>query len=298
MYRPGASFLLCSAQGEQIMSKTVMLDWGSRKFEVTDAGYDLIKQIIREHQMCPGCHNHIDDAEHLLVCKRCLACVLADNPSLTFIGFDRENEDGNRIYLFRNERGITLTSTQNHGDNPQEDVAYSIEQAGFVIPSKYKPFKSDEEIFLSRDSWRVYGKLDQSVVVLHYKENTNRGRLEVDFLAYKSSNTIPFNRRTTEHQNILDKARMLAERKKIHTSDASLFTIIAQLESVNYDAQLAFLEQEEPVQEEPEPNLFTQQEETAEQTTEPEEQEPVQLETRRRGRGAQSREAIHEESAE
>lgn len=174
------------------MSKTVMLDWSSNRFEVTQEGYDLIKQIIANHQVCPLCNNRIDEAEHLLVAKKCLACILHTSPSLTFVGVQRVDSDGDKIYAFVNEEGITFTSEENSSDRPEEDVAFSIEQAGFTIPTTYKPFKSTDELRLGRSNWKTYGKLSQSVVVLHYFDYYSKGRLEVDFIAYKDGQTVEF----------------------------------------------------------------------------------------------------------
>ena len=255
------------------MSKTVMLDWSSRRFEVTEEGYNLIREVISRHQICPTCHSLIDQEEHLLVAKKCLACVLREHPSITFAGLQRVDSDGDKIYAFVNQEGIVLTSEENSSEKPEEDVAFSIEQAGFTIPTTYKPFKSTENLRLGRASWKVYGKLSASVVVLHYYDYYSKGRIEIDYLAYKGGQTIEFNKRTTEHKNMLEKARNLAERTKkgsyyhlngqqlTQIEDADLFQIIAMLESAVNNEQLAFLALQEP--EQPQPDLFTLQEDSA-----------------------------------
>ncbi len=259
-------------------SKTVMLEWSSKKFEVTLEGFDLIKQLIAQHQVCPRCYSQIDQEGHLLVSRYCLSCIIMANPELTFEGLHAVDDEGRKIYSFTNPEGMTFTSRQNVNDKPTQDVAYSIEQAGFTVPTKYIQFKSNEAFDLERDGWTVYGKLSQSVVVLHYFGQFLKGRIEADFLAYKHGNTIEFNKRTTEHKNMLEKARVLAERTKKNGSywlngkqlsyldESDYFFVVAQLESAVYDAQLAFLASLEPMGEQQE--LFSPE---AEQTPEQEE---------------------------
>jgi hypothetical protein len=241
----------------------VMLEWSSKRFEVTLEGFDLIKQIIAQYQICPRCYKQTDQETHLLVSRFCLECIITTCPSLTFVGVQGEDYEGRKIYSFTNQDGMIFTSKENSSDKPTQDVAYSITQAGFSVPTKYKPFKSTEEVALDSDSWEIYGKVSQSVVVLHYA----KGRIEADFLAYKKGQTIEFNKRTTEHKNMLEKARVLLERTKkngyyqangyssMDLHDSYLFFVIAQLESAVYDAQLAFLANQEP--EQPQQTLFS-----------------------------------------
>jgi hypothetical protein len=248
------------------MSKKVMIGWQSNDYHVTEQGIAIIKDVIAHHQICPKCNERIDSSDHLLVGKKCLACVLKDNEGLTLVGYQRDDDEGRAIYTFINTAGITFTSTANSSEKPYEDVALSIEEAGFTIPTTYKQFKSDEVIELDRRHWSVFGKLPQSVVLIQYKD-TYRGRngVEAMFIAYKGGQTVEMNKRSTEHKNLLEKARMLAERTKrgnayhlphisysiAQLNEEHLYPIIATLESAVWDAQLAFIETTEPEETEP-----------------------------------------------
>lgn len=249
------------------MSKTIFLEYTSKRFEVTQEGYQKIREIIEQYQICTGCGNVRDNGEHLFVGKKCLSCVLNAHPSLTFVGFVRFNNDGYAVYAFTNAEGITLLSVENDSSSPQEDIAGSIEDRGFTIPTTYKPFKSTEEVPLYRSSWSFYGSLEQSVIVLHYKDSYHAKKgLYIDFIAYKGGETIELNRRTTAHKNLLEKARNLAERTKKNglyhlngetyreLDDTHLYPIISRLESADYNEQLAFLKAQQP--EEPQLTLL------------------------------------------
>jgi hypothetical protein len=229
------------------MPKIVMLDWSSRRFEVTEEGYEQIKALNRVTQVGPTCRERIDEEEHLLVGKNCKACVLSSNPSLTFVGLHHTDNDGDKHYSFLNAQGITLTSEENSSEKPEQDIALSIEQAGFSVPVSYKPLKSTEEVQLFRSGWQFAGKLDQSVVILRHVDYYSK-RNEVDFIAYKFGDTMEFNKRTTAHKNILETALNLATRAKKRTDEVSLFEIMAMIESSNYEAQLVFLAMQEPEQ--------------------------------------------------
>lgn len=241
-----------------MLSNKVMLGWSSIEFYVSDEGLERIKTVIAENQICPKCKNRIDDLR-LLVGKRCIECVVMET-GLTLIGLKEVNKDGYRVYEFTDDKGISFTSTENRSDTPQEDTALSIEKAGFTVPASYKPFKATEQVDLDRSYWKIYGKLTNSVVILHYRDYY--GKVTADFVAYKHGNTIEFNRRTTEHKTMLEKARSLAMRTKRDRNyyidgeatevlyDNHLLTIISQLESVMYDAQLELFGPTDQAQEE------------------------------------------------
>lgn len=227
----------------------VRLGWDSTEFYVTPEGLDQIKMLVKQSQICPKCGNRTNIPEHMLVAKKCLTCIMSENETLKFDTFKEFDSRGRAVYTFVDSAGLSYTTTENYSDKPTQDTALSIETAGFKVPVSYKPFKATESVDLSRSNWTIYGKLyENSVVVLHYHDYY--GKVDADFLAYKGSETVTFNRRSTEHKNMLEKARTMAQRtwknKRFHIDgkevevieDQHLLFIISTLESVMYDAQI------------------------------------------------------------
>src|SRR5438046_691722 len=116
--------------------KSVYLDYSSKEFYVTQDGYDAIRVLIQQHQLCGKCRQPIDPEEgRILVGKNlCLPCLLERQSQLTYVGVEQEHEDGDITYGFIDAEGIVHTSRSNYSDGAKEDIYSSIKKAGFSIP--------------------------------------------------------------------------------------------------------------------------------------------------------------------
>ncbi len=245
--------------------KSVMLDYSSKEFYVTQDGYDAIKAVIQQHQLCGKCRQPItQEGDHLLVGKNLgLSCLLQQQPQLTFLGPVATNSDGDITYGYTDAENVVYTSQANHSDEARKDVFSSIQRAGFTVPELYVPFKGDKDnpVHLGRSNWTVYGKLHQSVVVLSYKDTYPT--IHIVFLSYKGGQVVELNKRNLAFKQLFARASAIVESTKRGSSyyingyeqarygDETLYPIIAQLEAAVWDVQRQFA---------PVPNTYQQQE--------------------------------------
>lgn len=234
--------------------KSVYLDYSSREFYVSEEGYEAICELIKQHQLCGKCRQPIDEGDHLLVGKNLgLSCLLRKQPELTFIGLVATDTDGDITYAFTDADHVVYTIQANHGDEAKKDIYSSVQRAGFPIPDTYIPFKGDKDkpVQLNRHDWSVYGKLAQSVIVLDYHEYYG-DRIRATFLSYKEGEVVELNKRNSTHKQLFERARLVVESTKKGNyynlngyefstiTDATIYPIIAQMESAVYDVQRAF----------------------------------------------------------
>jgi NADPH-dependent 7-cyano-7-deazaguanine reductase QueF len=232
--------------------KTVMLDYASKEFTVTEEGYALIRALIQQHQLCDKCRQPIDEDTHRLVGKNlCLACLLTHQPDLTFVGIEQEHDDGETTYSYVDTDGIVYTSRSDYSEQAKKDIYSSILRAGFPVPEVYKPFKAEEAVKLNRSDWTIYGKLTASVIVLDYHEYYGQ-RLRATFLSYKGSQVVELTKRNSTQKQLFERAHAVVESTK-HGSyyhldgyelsqrfDSTLYPLIAQMEAAVYDVQRQF----------------------------------------------------------
>jgi hypothetical protein len=274
---------------------------------IGEESVDAVLAFIRQHQICQKCRNSVNVYGHDLVGRYCLACVLEEQPTLTYLGYDHTDTDNRAVYRFRSESGSIYTSTAGLTDKPSEDVALALREAGFTLPTTYTPFKSTTEEVLRDHYWSYYGKITNSVLVLVYHDKYTHGGVYAVFLAYKQAETVEFSKRTTLYKNLMEKATRAAEATKrngvyningqrnvVRLLDDVLYAIVSTLESAAYDAQLSLFappldeqtdqEQEETLQETPETaqesflDIPVEETATEEQTEQPEVQQPEQSE--------------------
>lgn len=238
---------------------------------IGEESVDTVLEIIKQHQICQKCRTSVHQAGHDLVGRYCLQCVLDEQPTLTYMGYDHTDTDNRPVYRFRSEDGSIYTSTAGLTEKPSEDVALALREAGFTLPTTFTPFKATHEEALSDHYWKYYGKITNSVLVLEYHDKYTRGGVYAVFLAYKQGETVEFSKRTTLYKNLMDKATKAAERTKRHgvynitgqrnvvrLTDEVLYAVVSMLESAIYDAQAMLFappeqeEEETPGQEVPE----------------------------------------------
>src|SRR5947209_7126682 len=108
--------------------RTVMLERPSKDFFVTQEGYEHIRALITQYQLCKDCGELIDQADHLLVGKNwCQACLLRKHPELRFLGPRETDSDGDTLYEFVDESGMVFISRANSSTDVQEDIVGALE---------------------------------------------------------------------------------------------------------------------------------------------------------------------------
>lgn len=230
--------------------RTVMLERVSKDFFVTQEGFEQIRSLITQYQVCKDCGELMDQADHLLIGKNwCLDCVLRNHPQLRFLGPRETDSDGDALYEFVDESGMVFISRANSSTDVQDDVVGALERLGFPVPRRHKPHKWESEVELKQGDWKYYGKLEQSVIVLRYRESD----LTLEFLSYKDSTSVELTKRVP-YKQLFERARQIVESSRRPNGkyyingyeqsqiyEETLFPIIAQLESAVWDVQRQFM---------------------------------------------------------
>lgn len=231
--------------------RTVMLERVSQDFFVTQEGFEQIRALITQYQVCKDCGELMDQADHLLIGKNwCLACVLRKHPQLRFLGPREMDSDGDTLYEFVDESGMVFISRANSSTDVQDDVVGALERLGFPVPRRHKPHKWESEVELKQGDWKYYGKLEQSVIVLRYRESD----LTLEFLSYKGSTAVELTKRVPYKQHFERARQIVASSRRPNgkysinsyeqsqISEETLYPIIAQLESAVWDVQRQFMD--------------------------------------------------------
>jgi hypothetical protein len=223
--------------------KTIRLDF--REFTISDEAYDRIAAIVEEGRVCSNCEQAFAENNPCVSYNLCLACLLKQQPHLSFAGEVQLNGAGSVTYKFMEESGaILLSDPSSH--SPQRSAYHTLLHWGFKVPERI--VQNGEEVRLSPYHWTIYGKLDSSVLVIINTQESRSNKMVV-FLTYKNAGYRLVDHKKGEFKALYAQVKTSLEQTKgpdgyyhvngheiYRITDTHVYAAIASKMSAAYDA--------------------------------------------------------------
>src|SRR5258708_3013360 len=230
--------------------KNVYLHYKSKEYTVTEEGFLLIKELVKQHQICTTCKRHHTKNNPIVGENICLMCFCVKH-TLMYVGPWKEIQNGNMEYKFLDEHGYIHTSTADESNGPYQYTRLTIQHWQFALPTHWTI--GEKEIELNQHNWTIYGDIPKdSVWVLRYMDRHNDGPV-FTILSYKGGSWSELNKRSKVNRELFKRAKLGIEATKDQNGcyhilgkeqswyiEVDTYKVIAHIESDRYDRERHF----------------------------------------------------------